>query len=454
MDATSELAAKLPDGVLDLELLAMGAAVLVLLAASAFFSGSETALTAASKARMHSLEQAGNGRAKIYNHLMSNRERLIGALLLGNTFVNILSSALATGFFVGVFGPPGVAYATIAMTLLLVIFGEVMPKTYAITHPDRMALTVAPAIRFAVALLSPINLTLVWIVRQLMRLLGQDRNTGSEFSAHDELRGAIDLHHKEGAVKKHDRDMLGGILDLRELTVSDIMVHRMKMETFNVDEPPAAIIQAVLHGQYSRIPVWRGKTDNIIGVLNAKDLLAALNTALWNVEKLDIAGLTKPAWFVPDTTNLKSQLSAFLKRKEHIAMVVDEYGVVQGLVALEDILEEIVGQIADEHDIEGSGIRLSADGGVVAEGSVPVRDLNRQMDWQLPDEEATTIAGLVIHEAQTIPEQGQAFTFHGYRFEILKKTRNRITTVKITAPARVLAKPASGDSDETYPAGG
>ena len=225
--------------------------------------------------------------------------------------------------------------------------------------------------------------------------------------------------------------MLGGVLDLMDLQVLDIMVHRTKMETVNAGDPPQRIIDQVLASQYSRMPVWTGSSENIVGVLHTKDLLAALNRAAFDPAKIDILAIASQPWFVPDTTTLKDQLSQFLKRKTQLALVVDEYGEVQGLVTLEDILEEIVGQIADEHDTHELPIRPQTDGSVNVDGTVAIRDLNRAMDWALPDEEATTVAGLVMHEAQAIPEAGQVFNFYGYRFEIVRKQRNRIMAVRV-----------------------
>ena len=408
--------------------------VLLLVVGVAFFSLAETALTATSRARMYALEQDGNPRASIVNQLIGNRDRLIGALLLGNTIVLTLSSSLATEFLVREFGASGVVYATTGMTVLLVLFGEVLPKTYAIGHSDRVALVVAPVVRFIVAFLSPINLTVVWLVRRILGALGV-RVTGpaTEEAAHEELRGAIDLHHKEGAVVKGDRDMIGGILDLGDLTVSDIMVHRTEMETVCADDSAETLIAAALKTEYTRIPAWSGDVDNIVGFLHVKDIMRELDAQGWDRSKIDPKKLLVQPWFVPDATSLKDQLAAFQHKKAHIAMVVDEYGEVMGLVTLEDIIEEIVGQISDEHDdTPDSGIRPQADGRVIIDGTVAVRDLNRHLDWDLPDEEATTIAGLVIHEAQTIPEAGQAFTFYGYRFEVVKKAKNRITLLRVT----------------------
>jgi len=408
------------------------AAILGLICASAFFSGSETALTATSRARMHSLEVNGDDRAGVVNFLIERRDRLIGALLIGNNLVNILASSLTTSLFLGLFGDSGVAIATLLMTVLLVIFSEVLPKSWAISTPERFALVVAPLVRPYVAIVGPLSSVVNWIVRQLLGLFGVSiSGEASMLSAHEELRGTVALLHREGSVVKADRDRLGGVLDLGELEVSDIMIHRTAMRAVNADEPPEVAIRNILESPYTRMPVWRGATDNIIGVIHAKDLIRALAEPNVEPQDLDIVKIAQKPWFVPDTTNLKDQLNAFLRRKTHFAVVVDEYGEVQGVVTLEDILEEIVGDISDEHDLEIQGVRQDSDGSIVVDGGVPIRDLNRAMDWLLPDEEATTIAGLVIHESKSIPEERQAFTFYGKRFIVLKREKNRITRLRI-----------------------
>lgn len=406
--------------------------ILGLIIASAFFSGSETALTATSRARMHTLEANGEERAGVVNRLIERRDRLIGALLIGNNLVNILASSLTTSLFLGLFGDSGVAIATIAMTILLVIFSEVLPKSWAISSPDRFALFVAPLVRVFVAIAGPLSTVVNAIVRVILGIFGVTlSNDEPMLTAHEELRGAVNLLHREGAVIKADRDRLGGILDLDDLEVSDIMIHRTSMRVLNADEPPETIVRMVLESPYTRMPLWRGSTDNIIGVVHAKDLLRALAEPNMEPGDLDITKVAQKPWFVPDTTNLKEQLNAFLRRKGHFAIVVDEYGEVQGLVTLEDILEEIVGDISDEHDIDIQGVRQEADGSIVVDGGVPIRDLNRALDWNLPDEEATTIAGLVIHESKSIPEERQAFTFYGKRFIVMKRVKNRITKLRI-----------------------
>ncbi len=415
-------------------------AIVGLLIISAFFSGAETALTAASRARMHALEDDGNRRARIVNRLLLSRERLIGAILLSYNLANIAASALATSVLLSIFGDAGVFYATVVMTVLVVLFAEVLPKTYAIVNADRMALAVAPSVRWFVAVLAPVTAAMQFLVRHTLRLFGVSISDDAEvLSAHEEIRGAIELHHKEGGVVKLTRDMLGGVLDLRELTVSDIMVHRTNMDAIDVELPADKIVDLALKSSHTRVPLWRGEREEIVGILHAKPLLKALRDANGDLSKLDIMSLAVPPWFVPDSTTLKDQLNAFLKRKAHFAIVVDEYGVVMGLVTLEDIIEEIVGDITDETDIASAMAKPQADGSLIVDGVVPIRDVNRLMDWDLPDEEATTIAGLVIHEAQTIPNPGQAFTFHDYRFEVLKRQRNRITSLRVT-PLQAKAK--------------
>jgi len=294
-----------------------------------------------------------------------------------------------------------------------------------------------------VALLRPLLAAIETFVRRVLRLMGfRIGENLSVLSPREELRGTVDLFHKQGGVEKADRDMFGGVLDLRELEVSDVMIHRTEMITVNADDPPADIVSAVLAAPVTRVPLWRGKPENIIGMLHAKDLLRALQAVDGEAARVDIGAIMTAPWFVPDTTPLAEQLKAFRRRKTHFALVVDEYGEVMGLVTLEDIIEEIVGDISDEHDVEIPGVRAQLDGSFHVDGSVPIRDLNRAMDWNLPDEQATTIAGLVIHEARSIPEIGQSFTFHGFRFRVLKKARNRITGLRITALDRRPRPPA------------
>jgi magnesium and cobalt exporter, CNNM family len=414
--------------------------VLICLLLSAFFAGSETALTASSRARMTRLEKNGNADATLVNRLLANRERLIGALLLGNNAVNIAASSLATGILLVWFGPAGIVYATVVMTMVIVIFSEVLPKTAAFNAPDRLALVVAKPMAIIVKVLGPVLMGIEALVRWILKGVGMVVGENQPvLSAHEELRGTVDLFHREGGVEKSYRDMFGGILDLRDLVVSDVMIHRTNMITLDADEKPQDLVNAVIASPVTRLPLWRGNPQNVVGVLHVKDLLRALHAVDGHAEKVDIPALLTPPWFVPDTRTVAEQLKAFRRRKTPFALVVDEYGDVEGLITLEDILEEIVGDITDEHDVQMPGVRKQPDGSINVDGAVPIRDLNRVMDWNLPDDEATTIAGLVIHEARSIPEVGQSFTFHGFRFRVLRRARNRITALRIQPLPRTTA---------------
>jgi Mg2+/Co2+ transporter CorB len=408
-------------------------AILICLALSFFFSGSETALTAFSRARMLRMEKAGNRRAAIVNRLLNARERLIGGILLGNNIANIAASSLATGLMLMWFGDFGVVYATFAMTVIVVVFSEVLPKTIAINAPERIALLVARPIEWVVKIFGPV---LIWVerfVRWLLAIFGMRVGESQPIlSAREELRGAVDLLHRDGTVEKHDRDMVGGVLDLRELQVSDVMIHRTEIITVCADDSPDEVVKAILAAPVTRIPLWSRRPDNFVGILHVRDLLVAIQENGGQLPKIDVVSLSRPPWFVPTLRPLTEQLKAFRRRKTPLALVVDEYGEVMGLVTLEDIIEEIVGDIIDEHDVNLPGVWPQPDGSVHVEGSVPIRDLNRAMEWNLPDEQATTVAGLVIHEARSIPDVGQTFTFYGFRFGVLLKDRNRITSLRIT----------------------
>jgi len=417
-------------------MLTMLAAIAVLLILSAFFSGSETALTGASHPLMHQLEQKGNRRAQMVNKLQEGKGRLIGAILIGNNLVNILASALATSILIGMFGEAGIAYATIIMTALVVMFAEILPKTYALQNADRTALRIAPIIRPLVFVLSPITFATQWVVRIALRIFGVHLHSGEDFVAKtDELRGAIELHQGEedDETVQHERAMLRSVLDLAEVEVGEIMVHRKTVAMVNADEPATEIVSQVLASPYTRLPIWRDQPENVIGVIHAKEVLRAIHDNDGDLD-IDIEALATEAWFIPETTPLLDQLQTFRDRHEHFALVVDEYGSLEGVVTLEDILEEIVGDIADEHDVSVPGLRPQPDGSYIVDGSFTIRDLNRQFEWNLPDEEAATIAGLILHESRRIPDIGQAFMFYGLRFDIMRRQRHQITAIRITPP--------------------
>ncbi|MBL4595666.1 MAG: HlyC/CorC family transporter [Robiginitomaculum sp.] len=414
---------------IDTETIIIGSSVVFLLMLSAFFSGSETALTAASKARMHRLEQDGVRGASRVNGLIADRESLIGAILLGNNLVNILASALTTALFLRLFGDVGVVLATAVMTVLILVFAEVAPKTYAISNPDRAAIMVSAPIKLIKTLFAPIVMSVEIIIKGLFKLFGITAE-GPVLSAHDELRGAVDYLSQQGEVIKYDRDMIGGVLDLKELTVEEIMVHRKNITLVDVGQKARDVVSQVLDSQFTRLPLFKGTKDNITGVLHVRDLLKELHNVGGDYDKVDVAKIARAPWFTPETTTLPEQLAAFRSRREHFALVVDEYGALMGLLTLEDIIEEIIGEIDDEYDTPVAlSRRIKSD--VIVAGEFSLRDLNREQDWNLPDDEAITVAGLIIHGAQIIPEPGQIFSLHGFRFEILERKRNQITKVKV-----------------------
>jgi len=410
-------------------------AIFLLLFISAFFSGSETALTAASRGKLRALADKGSLGAARALKLTEQSERLIGAVLFGNNLVNILAASLATSLFTRSFGQSGVVLATLVMTVLVLVFSEVMPKTYAITNPETSAARVSRVLSFLVVFLSPIVTAIRWYVRLTLRAFGvrisPDR---SVLAIREEIAGTIALGHSEGSVRKADRDRLLGALDLNDREVEEIMLHRSNIEMINVDDKPSLILKQCLRSDYTRLPVYRGEPENIIGVVHAKDLLRAVHklTKATDMDGFNVIDVAMKPYFVPETTTLDDQMREFLRRRTHFALVVDEYGALQGLITLEDILEEIVGEITDEHDSElESQITRSDDGNWLVDGATTIRDLNRATEWTLPDGDANTIAGLVIHESQSIPLEGQVFSFHGFRFEVTERRQNRITKLRI-----------------------
>lgn len=414
------------------------AAIAALLILSGFFSGSETALTAASRGKLRAQADKGAKGAQKALDVTEDNERLIGSVLLGNNLVNILATSLATALFTRVFGESGVALATLVMTGLVLVFAEVLPKTYAITNPESAAARVAKPIAAVVLIFSPVVSFVRMLVRGMLRLFGVQTDPDSHILAlKDEIAGAIALGHVEGAVEKEDRDRLLGALDLGERTVEEIMLHRSKIEMIDADTPPRDVLEACLKSPHTRLPLYRDDPENIVGVIHAKDLLRGMYAeradAMGDAEfaKFDVLAVAMEPYFVPETTTLDDQMRQFLRRQTHFALVVDEYGALQGLITLEDILEEIVGEITDEFDQSEDAPIKSKEGGWIVDGGMTIRDFNRSTECNLPDEEANTMAGLVIHEAQMIPTAGQVFSFHGHRFEVVARKDNRLSTLKV-----------------------
>ncbi len=417
-----------------------GGAILFLLVLSGFFSGSETALTASSRGKLRAQADKGSRGAQKALDITDDNERLIGSVLLGNNLVNILAASLATALFTRLFGESGVALATLVMTFLVLIFAEVLPKTYAITNAEKAASAVAPVIGVIVTVFSPIVAAVRLLVRGVLRIFGVRIDPDSNILAvREEIAGALQLGHSEGVVEKEDRDRILGALDLGDRVVEEIMLHRSNIEMINANDDAEAILKQCLQSPHTRLPVFRDEPENIVGVVHAKDLFRAMYAQVGGADgdadrlrAFDVAKVANDPYFVPETTTLDDQMREFLRMHSHFALVVDEYGSLRGLITLEDILEEIVGEIADEFDIdEDVPVTRTEDGQFLVEGAMTIRDINRAMDWSLPDDEANTLAGLVIHEAQMIPTVGQVFSFHGFRFEVMAREGNRVTALKV-----------------------
>ncbi len=415
-------------------------AILALLVLSGFFSGSETALTASSRGKLRAQADKGSKGAETALKVTEDSERLIGAILLGNNLVNILAASLATALFTRLFGDSGVALATLVMTALVLIFAEVLPKTYAISNPENAASRVALPIRVVIIVLAPVVAAVRALVRGILWLFGVRTDPNEAvLSYHEEIAGALALGHSEGVVEKEHRDRLLGALDLGHRTVEEVMLHRSQIETVNIDAPVEDIIAQCVNSSHTRLPAWRDDPENIVGVIHSRDLMREVHRLVSEaggrfdaVARLDLMEVAREPYFVPETTPLDEQMRQFLTQRRHFALVIDEYGALLGLITLEDILEEIVGEIEDEHDEDlPDPITRLTDGTIEIDGAMTIRDLNRAMDWNLNDEEANTVAGLVIHEAQMIPEAGQIFRFHGFRFEVVERAENRLTRLRI-----------------------
>ncbi len=409
------------------------AVVLIFVFLTALCSAAEASVLAASRVRLYHLAKKGNAKASLVMDLQTHIGGFISSIILLNTWFNTLVTALATAILTFLFGAMGAVYAAIAMGALITIYGEVLPKMYVYTCAERAALAFAPFFKPLLTLMFPLTKTINFFAQGSLRLLGIKPNF-SEITGAEELRGAIELHAGSSREAEYERSMLRSILDLTTVEVTEIMRHRKTMLMINVDLSNQEIINQVLKAPYTRIPIWQGNPENIVGILHAKDLLRSVQLHKGDLEKLNITKIANPPWFIPETTTLFSQLAAFRERREHFALVIDEYGDLQGMVTLEDILEEIVGEIVDEHDVEIPGLRIAPDGTYVVDGVVTLRDLNRQFNWDLPDEHAATLAGLILHETREIPEVGQSFMIQGFRMDILRRLRHQITLVRLTPP--------------------
>ena len=403
---------------------------------SFFFSGTETALTASSDPLMHELEKKGNHRAYLVKKIKRNPDRFLGMILFGNNVVNITATAITTSLCVLLFGAKwGVVVSTFGVSFVVLIFCEIMPKTFAIRNPNTIALFVSPIVSVLTFILSPIVVFMNTVVQGAMKALGLLHQEKLGDSAKTELRGVIDMQKSDSI--KSERLMLKSVLDLSDVHVNDVMIHRGKMVSLDVNQPVRQLIAKALNSPYTRIPLWKGKKDNIVGVLHVKSLFRALQNHMQDLDSFDVLTVATKPWFILETTSLLAQLQAFRKRHEHFALVIDEYGVLQGVISLEDVLEEIVGDIIDETDYpseESFKTTPQPDGSIIVDGASSIRDLNRHFGWDLPDDNFSTVAGLLLYETERIPKKDAVYSFYGFTFKILEKKGNRVTSILITPP--------------------
>ncbi|MDR2464466.1 MAG: CNNM domain-containing protein [Holosporales bacterium] len=405
--------------------------ILVLLIAAACFSSYETAISIASKAKLHHLAKNGTKKAILAKNLKDQLGYVINTLLACNTAFNAIATSLAANIFLDLFGNGGVVYASALMTCLILVYAEVLPKLFAINNAEKIVIKAAYIMNLVLMLWKPAAKFIVWITKGMLRIFGINVNESSSYDVSvEELRGIIDLHNGPDLDSHQEKSMLKSILDLRSVQVSEIMIHRKNVTMLNADDSIDSIVDQVLDSPFSRLPLWQGTLDNIIGTINVKVLVRDIRSPS-KLKNVDIKEIAHKPWFIPDNTDLLEQLQLFRKRREHFALVVDEYGAWLGIVTLEDILEEIVGEIDDEHDISIRGMRLQPDKSVIVDGTVTIRDLNREFDWDLPDESAATIAGLLINSVRMIPDVGQVFMLYGFRLTVLKRQRNQITLIRI-----------------------
>ncbi|MBN8972496.1 MAG: hemolysin family protein [Xanthobacteraceae bacterium] len=417
----------------------------LLLAANAFFVAAEFALVKSRGYRVKTMVEQNRFGARKLRDIMGNVEAYLACCQLGITMASLglgwVGEPTVAALLAPLLLPLGLSESALHFTSFLagflifsslhIVIGEQVPKTLAIRKPEPVSQWIVYPLYASYLLFYPLNWLLNSASRAILRALRVKEVSHHEVLTGAEIEGLVGESAEHGGIESGEAEYIQNVFRFGDLTVADVMVHRTAMVMVNADLPPEELVREVLASEYTRIPLWRDKPENIIGVLHAKDLLRAIRTSDGDTSKIDASAIALPPWFVPEMRPVSEQLKAFRRRKTHFALVVDEYGEVEGMVTLEDILEEIVGDISDEHDEAVAGVRVQPDGSVVVDGSVPIRDLNRAMDWHLPDEEATTVAGLVIHEARSIPERGQGFTFHGFRFRVLRRERNRITMLRI-----------------------
>tara|TARA_Y100000590_G_C15746227_1_gene1022194 strand:+ start:5286 stop:6539 length:1254 start_codon:yes stop_codon:yes gene_type:complete len=403
--------------------------IIFLIIISGIMSGSETALTAVSKARINQKANKGSKRAKYVKKIINNKQNVISSLLLSNNLVNILASSLATAFLYNLFGASGIIYATILMTSLIVIFAEVLPKIYSINRPNRSALAIAPIIFYLNKILYPFVYILNIITKLFLKNIVSKNEKTLEEESEEELKGMIDLYQTSNRDSEHEKEMLLSILNLNDTTVEEVFTHRKNIYSINIDSINTELIKKINASNFTRIPFWKDNPENILGVLDTRILDIDL-TSKRSIKNEIMNHLKKP-WFIPETTNLLEQLVLFKKKKEHLSLVVDEYGELLGLITLEDIIEEIVGEIVDELDIPQDEMIINNQGIIIANGSNNLKDLYKNFNLTLPESDASTLGGYVMNLAKKIPLYGEIVKDDFFTYKVLSHSRKQILKLEI-----------------------
>jgi Mg2+/Co2+ transporter CorB len=405
--------------------------VLFLLVFASLLSCFETSITAVSRARIHRLASEGDKRAKHLDRILREREKVVSVMLLANNVVNIAASAITTRVVLKLFGEEWFLVATVVLTIAVIIFSEILPKTIAIKFSEKVALFFAPSIHFLFFIFSPIVAVIQRVVDMMIGVFFTNVGKKTKESELEEIRDTVDLKAKEGSIFKYDKDLLDGVLDLSDTAISEIVTHRKDIESIDISLSIAEIAKQGAATNHTRIPLWRGSKESIVAVLNVRKLLRALHSHRGDIEKFELSSVTSAPWFVPATNSLRSQLFAFRKKKKHFALVVDEYGSLLGLITLEDILEEIVGEIKEEEDSHGINIIKIKSGAYKIAGKTLIRDINKKLDLEIEEsDDAYNLAAFVINSLGRIPEEKENFVINGHNFEILKKHGHDLVWIK------------------------
>lgn len=382
---------------------------------------------ALNKLKLKHQAKEGRKRAKILENILKRPDSLIGTILLGNNLVNVASAAIATSLAISIWGNErGLLYATIIMTLVLLIFAEVTPKTFSACHSESVSYKVARPLKILMILFKPFVLFVTFFSNGIIKIMGI-KKANSDVFTEDELKTIILLGEEEGFLGRKKKEMLHGVLELRDISVKDVMVPRMDIFAIDAEAPMEDIKEKICASRFSRIPVYRGDIEKIEGVLLANDFLKALATG----KKIKLEDIITPPYFIPESKKIQEQLAAFQQKRIHLAIILDEFGGIEGLVSMEDLLEEIVGEIWDESDSRVRQIVKHKDGSLIVDGKLTIRDLGKELGVELPEDEFNTVAGLLLYGLGSIPEKGDSFEYMGYQFKALKVAGRSVKKIAV-----------------------